>query len=243
MQYGCIIINAASPTWDSVTVYAEKGQKIRLKLYAGTAGAGISLYNVALTFGANPPLFPAKMHYLAGTDPVANATRLLFVQTASVTVTNTTDNISIVGTGVGSKSIPASTLKVGDIVRFSVRGFYATNAGGEEITFRVYIDGSTLVEEHTVTLGSTGDADWAFGMEIELTVRTAGPSGKMLKTGKIYRTLRTTYAEEVYYIDSTTEVDVDTTDILIPDAAVAWTAAKLTNVVKCIYGKIEILTV
>jgi len=70
IQYGVILINKTGViTWDSVGVYAEAGQKVRLQLYSqGTGGSTISLYSVALTWGAKAPLIPTKMHYLAGSD-------------------------------------------------------------------------------------------------------------------------------------------------------------------------------
>jgi len=68
LQYGVITISSADITWDSIAVYAEAGQKVRLLLYSGTAGATISLYSVALTWGVKAPLVPSRMHPEAGMD-------------------------------------------------------------------------------------------------------------------------------------------------------------------------------
>jgi len=70
IQYNIILIEKTGViTWDSVGVYAEAGNKIRLQLYSTTdEGSTFSLYSIALTWGAKAPLIPTKMHYLAGSD-------------------------------------------------------------------------------------------------------------------------------------------------------------------------------
>jgi hypothetical protein len=78
--------------------------------------------------------------------PVATTNYGLFAQTALGTnITNTTTETSLIGSGVGSLSIPANFFKVGDSFALKMCGLLSS-AQNETIHIRVKSDGTTIAD-------------------------------------------------------------------------------------------------
>jgi hypothetical protein len=105
---------------------------------------------------------------------------ILFVQTQTVTVANTTTETTLLGTGVGSLILPANFLIAGRSIR--VRGFgYHSSTGNPTVTIRFKL-GTTTVG--TITgAGGNGTND-GFEFDGILTCRTTGASGTVQAQGK-----------------------------------------------------------
>lgn len=104
----------------------------------------------------------------------------LFIQTSTTTVSNTAIESSLLGTGVGSLTIPANFLVAGRTLR--IRGFgYHSSTGNPTITLRFKL-GSTTIGTVTGT-GGNGSND-GFEFDGVLTCRTTGVSGTVQAQGK-----------------------------------------------------------
>lgn len=178
---------AATPTWRA-DVLAD------LPAFGGAAGgygtgALIPVITVnaqgiptAFTTTTNTPAWtaitgkPATTIALAPTDGVA----CVFRQTASVTVTNTLVETTLMGAGAGSASIAANQLKVGTTIRFKIAGYYQTGSASS-VRFRLYGDpaSATLLLDSTDTVQTftSTAASLPFMMEVVYTVRTTGSPG------------------------------------------------------------------
>ena len=96
----------------------------------------------------------------------------IFTATADAVVSNTTSFSTLVGSGVGSMTFPASSLVAGDTFRLKLHGArsmgFATN---------IIIDivlGGVVLETHTV---GSGNANWT--IESEIVVRSIGVAGSV----------------------------------------------------------------
>ena len=109
----------------------------------------------------------------------------LFVQTSSVTVTNTTTETTVVGSGIGSTTIPGNFLQASDTLRLIVLGHLST-AVALPGTLRIKAKlGSTTIAD-TGAQGLTANVTNAgfFGISFT-TFRTAGASASTFTQGRI----------------------------------------------------------
>jgi len=106
----------------------------------------------------------------------------IFTQTASVSVTNTTAETSLVGAGVGTVTLPANFLTVGKTIR--VKGYIYVDAGSAAApyaTIRVKVGtGVVLVGTSVSTYPRAGTT---LPFEGVVTLRTAGAAGTAIGEG------------------------------------------------------------
>lgn len=70
---------------------------------------------------------------------------VIFSQTATRTITNTTTETSQFSTGVGTLTLPANFFKVGKTIRLMLRGYISTT-GTPNATIRIKL-GSTVIHQ------------------------------------------------------------------------------------------------
>ena len=99
----------------------------------------------------------------------------LYTQTSdSTTITNTTTESSLIGTGLGSLSIPSNGFQIGDTFRV-VMGGRLTNSNNEDLTIRVKSGSVILANSNLQTL--TTHSNDTFKIEIDFTIRNIGGTG------------------------------------------------------------------
>jgi hypothetical protein len=120
---------------------------------------------------------------------VTSQTNVLFVQTSNKSVTNTTTETSLIGTGLGSVTIPASSLNVGDVIRIKIKGVYAAIFTLPDVVgyfkTRFKINGTTLETNTCNGIIDTNPDLRDFEIEALITVRTVGSSGSFMSHGTI----------------------------------------------------------
>lgn len=149
---------------------------------------------------------------------------VLFVQTNTVTVANTTSETALSGTGVGSLVLPANFFIIGRTIR--LRGFgYHSSTGNPTITFKVKF-GSTVVG--TVTGASGNGTNDGFEFDGVITCRTTGASGTVQPQGK-YQELHSLGLIEGGGATST--VTIDTTVSQTLSLTIQWGTANAGNTI------------
>lgn len=107
----------------------------------------------------------------------------LFVSTADKVVGNTTSETTGIGTGTGSVTIPANTLKVGNIVRVIGGGIYSTQTlTPGNLTIKVKL-GTTVIASTTMTVLVGAVASAAFDLSSRIAVRTIGATASLAPVG------------------------------------------------------------
>lgn len=111
-----------------------------------------------------------------GDCPVIQAknTRLYTQTSDSTTITNTTTETSLIGTGLGTLSIPANGFQIGDSFRV-VMGGRLSNNNNQDLTLRVK-SGSVILADSGLQSLTTHNDD-AFKIEIDFTIRNIGTTG------------------------------------------------------------------
>jgi hypothetical protein len=160
-----------------------------------------------------------------------------FVQTGdSATIVNTTSETSVLGSGIGSLSIPPNGFKVGDSFHVKIGGV-VSSLNGATLTFKVKSDTVVLgTDSITFTNGVTSRA-WEF--KCDFTIRSIGLStiASILSNG----TFSYSVSSDIYGAGFNTLniTSFDTTILNTLDFTVQWGAASASN---SIYSTMCILT-
>ena len=150
----------------------------------------------------------------------------LYAQTVvSSTITNTTTETSIVGTGVGSLTLGANTLTAGDSYHAKIGGVIAAQ-NGDDITIKIKSGTTVLATTGTISLSPTTDLGWE--CELDFTVVSTGATGEICTNGNFAYT-RNTGGLEGYVFQ-----DVETFDSTVDntiDITVTWGQAKTQDTI------------
>lgn len=151
----------------------------------------------------------------------------LFTATADKTVANTTTETSILGTGVGSLSVPAKFFYPGRTITVSLRGYYSTAALLPSMTVKVYLGANVVCTASAGTLvASTSNKE--FNLVFTITCRTSGASGTVMGQGDIrYITTLGGIAQDGLVNTATTTVDTTASNAL--DVKLTWGTASTSN--------------
>jgi len=166
---------------------------------------------------------------------------VMFTQTADKTVANTTTETTLIGTGVGTLTLPANSLIAGRTVRIKMSGIYSTVAvTGGTVTVKVKY-GSTVIATIATTALLTGATNDYWEGEVVLTCRTTGATGTVMTSGRVgYQiTGNAVIWDELNNAGATTTID--TTAATALDVTVTWSAANASNTVTSLVGSLEVL--
>lgn len=110
---------------------------------------------------------------------------VLFTQTASQTVTNTVTETTIIGTGVGTLTLPANFFVAGKTIRMRIGGIYTTPLAAVPSLLIKVKYGTTIIATVTTTSLLSGATNLEFDGEILITCRTTGATGTVMTHGDI----------------------------------------------------------
>jgi len=150
-------------------------------------------------------------------------TTVLFTQTASVTIANTTVATSVLSTGVGSVTLPANLLSIGTQIRMRVAGFHSST-GNPSITVVLKLGATTIATSAAIT-GGNGSND-GFLIFLDMTCRTAGVSGTVIAQGQ-YQELHSNGG--IGGVTALAPVTINTTIAQTIDVTFKWGAADAGN--------------
>lgn len=162
---------------------------------------------------------------------------VMFTATADATVANTTTETTILGSGVGSKTIQANTLSVGKTYRITVRGNLSTTAL-PSLRIRVKYGATVLLDTSAITtVGALTNA--YFSTVAVITCRTTGATGTVSVSGDIEYNNGTT--RQATGAVNTSTVTIDTTASGTLDVLATWGAASSGNTITGQDVMIEVL--
>jgi hypothetical protein len=189
---------------------------------AGTSGAngssGISGTSGVSGSSGTSPILPLPVVYG------------LYAQTAnSATVTNTTAETTIIGTGVGSLSVPANGFAVGDSFRGILGGII--NAGNNQtIRIRLRTGSVLLLDSGLQNLGSAVTDD-VWSLNVDFTVRQIGTAGvaSIVSLGSFHYTKTNNASVQGFGFNVVNNTTFNTTVSNTLDVTVEWGAASTEN--------------
>ena len=179
---------------------------------SGTAGVA----GTAGTSGTSPS-FPYPLVYG------------LFSQTSnSATVTNTTTESSLVGTGVGTLSVPSNGFSIGDSFLGRIVG-HISSKNNDTIRIKIKSGSVILGDTGLVTMPQTTDKHYT--VDLNFTVRTIGAAGvASIATGMVFTYSKdASNAFEGYNSTIINNTTFDTTSSNTLDVTIQWGAADALN--------------
>ena len=146
-----------------------------------------------------------------------------YAQTAnSATVTGTTE-VSIVGTGVGSLSIPANAFVVGDSFHAKIGGKIGDTGNGDRIIVRIKTGATILATTGSFVLDSTqaisaGGEGWE--CELDFTIAAIGATGTICTNGNFAYTKTNDKKVQGYVFQDVQPIDTTVSNTL--DITIEW---------------------
>lgn len=148
------------------------------------------------------------------------------------TITNTTDELSMLGAGVGTLSVPPNGFKVGDSFHAKLGGLMSC-VSNEDIDIRIKSGNVILVDTGLLNLAVTTNKAWE--LEIDFTIRSLGGAGEAsIKTNGQF--VHNKNANNVYEGISFNDVNDTTFDTTIQntlDITIEWGSATTSNSIVC----------
>lgn len=141
----------------------------------------------------------------------------------STTITNTTTESSIVGSGVGTLSVPADTFIVGDSFHAKIGGIISAS-NGDEITIRIKTGSIVLASTGLISLEAVTNLGWE--IELDFTITKIGAIGEISTNGNFAYNRNTGSLEGFVFQDVQ---NIDTTIANNLDVTVEWNQAKTAD--------------
>lgn len=148
----------------------------------------------------------------------------LFTSTATQTIAATVSETTIIGSGSGTLTIPASYFTVGKTVRFHVRGLYSTPAlSVGNIGIKIKLGGTVLNTTATATALLVNTTNAGFEGTAIITCRATGASGSVALMAGVEYSLGANIAAAFLPINNgTSTTTIDTTVSQTFDCTVTW---------------------
>lgn len=153
--------------------------------------------------------------------------QVIFTSTASATVANTVTATSVIGTGVGTKTLPANWAVVGKQLVIDFDGI-VSNTGSPTINIDVRLGSTVIATSGAITTPSNVTNTKVSG-RVLLTFRTIGATGTVIGGGvAIIDKAGTATTVQITATGTTT---IDTTVSQVADVFVTWGTASASNTI------------
>jgi hypothetical protein len=162
----------------------------------------------------------------------------LYAQTVNSTIiTATTDELSLIGSGLGNLSVPANGFQVGDSFRADLGGILSSK-NNDTIRIRVKSGSVVLGDSLAQTLPSSTNSIWQ--LALNFTVRQIGAEGvaSIVTLGEFHDTKTSNNTQEGFAFNTVNATTFDTTVLNTLDVTAQFSS---TDALNSIYSDIFIL--
>jgi hypothetical protein len=167
----------------------------------------------------------------------------IFTQYATVTVVSTSVETTLVGTGIGTVTLPANFFTVGKTVRITASGYYSTTqTAGQTLTIRIRLGGvaGTLVLATGANSTANIITNRAWRIIAEITCRTTGATGTVFAQGLFFKCTDAISAA-IWNMVNTGTITINTTASQAIAVTADWNSAAATDTISCSNLMIEVL--
>lgn len=169
--------------------------------------------------------------------PLVN-TGVMYVQTASVTLANSTTETSLIGAGLGTLTLPANWATVGKTIRVRSHG-YISDTATPSTTLKIKLGSVTLITS-TGTLPS-GLSNAGVLFEFDLTFRSVGATGAVIGQGTSRITSGAFVSSLARALVMAAPATVDTTVPNTLDVTYQWGTASASNTITITNMTLEVI--
>lgn len=154
----------------------------------------------------------------------------------STTIVNTTTESSLIGTGVGTLSVPPNSFSVGDSFVARIGGVI-TNLNNTNITFRLSSLGTPLIDTGLITIKAGTNQFWQ--ILVTFTIRSIGTSGvASIVSNGAFTHIRNNLSVDYFGFNTINDTTFDTTILNTLDVTAEWQTASVNN---SIYSDVFVL--
>lgn len=153
----------------------------------------------------------------------------LFAQTAkSSAITDTVTETTLIGSGVGSLSVPADVFVVGDTYHAKIGGLVAS-LNNETIRIRVKSGSVVLADTGAITLGTCTSNFWEIEMDFTIRAIGAATTAIIITHGQFVYVKDASSAYEGAGFNTINSTTFDTTISNTLDVTLEWGSASASN--------------
>ena len=156
------------------------------------------------------------------------ATQRIIDRTNSIITSTTTVTNTDAETTIFTGSIPANSLKAGNVLKVVISGIITNATAADDLTITGYI-GSTSLGAFSSAIGNLTDETWR--VTSELTVRSVGATGSIAWHADFKVANFETEGVDISTVDTTTAEDFTIT--------ITWDNAKAGNTISIYQGMVE----
>ena len=198
----------------------------------------MSLGNGNPTYGDKGSNFDYELRVLTGLESIATALENnpspsygLFAQIVKgPSISNTTVESSILGTGVGTLSVPANAFQVGDSFRAKLTGNMSA-ANNNTIEIHIKTGSVILADTGIVTLPNITNLNWT--IEVDFTIRAIGGAGvaSIISSGVFtyMKNASNAFEGDTFSVVNNTTFNTTVSNTL--DVTVKWGTASASNII------------
>lgn len=203
-----------------------------------------SLINVASSGGTtegqvwNDSTQKSRAVYQSGIKQMLEG--VLFTQTADKTVTNTAAETSIIGTGVGTITLPANFFLAGKTIRISGGGIYSAAIVPGNLTIKVKYGTIVLASVVITNLAGSG-SNLAFQYSTTISCRTTGATGTVITDGNASYETAVLARGFAALNNGAATATIDTTASNALDVTATWATMSASNILKTVDVRVEVL--
>jgi hypothetical protein len=146
---------------------------------------------------------------------------VLYTATATVNNQNTLTETSLIGSGVGSLTLPANTLQPGKSIRLQLSGVITTAGTPPTSLFKIKLGSTVVCTTGTFTLPATM-SNRLFTIQALITCRTSGVTGTVLGEAQLQYSTAANGSPTVNEMANTGTITLDTTSALTVDVTHTW---------------------
>lgn len=157
----------------------------------------------------------------------------IFTATGNAANSNSIALLTIIGTGIGTKTLPANFWVIGKTIRITAGGVIS-NTGTPTINTVAFI-GATNVAGTGAYITTTGLSNVGFKVEVYMTCRSTGVTGTVRGQTNVW------INNSTYFSTGAGNTTIDTTALNILDIQTQWGTASVSNAIIGTTCIIEIL--
>ena len=132
----------------------------------------------------------------------------MFTQTGTVALNNSSSQTQMLGTGVGTLTLPANFFAIGKMIEVEIRGFYTTPASPSNCNFSIQLGATSLAS--VVVTAPISQTNSAFLCRAQIVCRSTGTAGNFIAGGDILFQSGTLTADEQAFAVSTANTAINT---------------------------------
>jgi hypothetical protein len=182
--------------------------------------------------------------YVSGIKHTLGGTLFVSKADAATTAGGSASELTLIGTGVGTLTLPANFFEPGKTLRFRADGYFRSTDLGPTLNVKFKFGSTSVLTTGATALGLVAATDRPWRCTGTITCRTTGATGTVHGQGVWEMLDLTTAIGSPTWIEMvrTGALTVDTTAAIVVDLTHQWGTSNASNIVTCTNFAIEVVS-